>query len=115
MKKRYTSSVVILAIFCHCLVAKAYEVSSFTLMNTQTATEVKIFANYDTIQLSNLPRTQVCLWPNTADNIGDILFKFDAEIVPNQSNAPYAFLRDSGYNYNSLLYSFRGKDSYTFF
>ncbi len=103
MKNRLLRYTAIIAVFCSCLSVSAQGISSFTLINAETDTEIGVLANSNTFVLSGLPSNQLSIRANTFGVVGSVVFKLDGVTVQTESSAPYAFLGNSGPDYVAWL------------
>ncbi len=103
MKHFYFCPAIFIGLIFSCLSLEAQEISSFTLINAEADTEIKVLSNEEHINLQNMPTNQFSINANVSGTIGSIVFKIDGSVVQTENYAPYALLGNSGNDYASWI------------
>ena len=79
----------------------AQQITSFTLVNANTNTDILVLADSDIINVNDLPTNQLNIRANTIGVIGSIVFKLDDMVVQTENVSPYALFGDNSGNYDA--------------
>ena len=77
----------------------AQEISSLTLINAQTDTEIGLLTDGAMYPFSELSTNQLSVRADVSGTIGSVVFALDGQEVQTENKAPYALLGNSGKDY----------------
>ena len=100
MNIKLPSKFIVLLTMVAPIVLCAQEISSLTLFNAETDTEIGALTDGATYTFSELSTDQLSVRADISGNIGSVVFALNGQKVQTENNAPYALLGNSGNDYN---------------